>query len=229
VANLNASSLNGANFASPGAIGGTTPGSGAFTTLSSTGVTSLGNAGGAYVNILTGAIVAAGSNLTNDNIILRGKGTGTVLLSYNDGTGGTQFFNGLTGLVGGVDTSGNATFNGKIVSSGSTSGIGYATGSGGTVTQATSRTTGVTLNNITGAITLVSAAGTTSWQTFTVTDSACAATDVPHAIQKSGTDIYNVIAHHPAAGSFQISFQTTGGTTTEQPVFQFVIIKGSNS
>lgn len=37
VANLNASSLSGATFAAPGAIGGGTPGSGAFTTLSATG------------------------------------------------------------------------------------------------------------------------------------------------------------------------------------------------
>ncbi len=38
VANLNASSLSGATFASPGAIGGGTPSTGAFTTLSATGV-----------------------------------------------------------------------------------------------------------------------------------------------------------------------------------------------
>lgn len=37
VPNLNASSLNGATFAAPGAIGGGTPGSGAFTTISATG------------------------------------------------------------------------------------------------------------------------------------------------------------------------------------------------
>jgi hypothetical protein len=41
VANLNASSLSGATFASPGSIGSTTAGSGAFTTLSATGVTTL--------------------------------------------------------------------------------------------------------------------------------------------------------------------------------------------
>lgn len=38
VPNLNAAQLNGATFAAPGAIGGTTPGSGAFTTLSASGV-----------------------------------------------------------------------------------------------------------------------------------------------------------------------------------------------
>ena len=41
VANLNASSLNGATFAAPGSIGSGTAGSGAFTTLSATGVATL--------------------------------------------------------------------------------------------------------------------------------------------------------------------------------------------
>ena len=46
VPNLNASLLNGATFASPGAIGSTTPGSGAFTTLSASGTSILsGNVG----------------------------------------------------------------------------------------------------------------------------------------------------------------------------------------
>lgn len=105
-------------------------------------------------------------------------------------------------------------------------GLGYGTGSGGTVTQATSRTTGVTLNKTTGAITLVSDAGSSSWQTFTVTNSAVAATDTIIVNQKSGTDLYMIHVTAVAAGSFDISFATTGGTTTEQPVFNFVVIKG---
>jgi hypothetical protein len=43
VANLNASTLSGATFASPGSIGSTTPGSGAFTTVSASGVASITN------------------------------------------------------------------------------------------------------------------------------------------------------------------------------------------
>lgn len=111
------------------------------------------------------------------------------------------------------------------VSTGATSGSGYATGAGGTVTQATSRTTGVTINKVCGAITLVSAAGSTSWTSFTVTNSAVAATDVVIVSQKSGVDLYQVFVTAVAAGSFQITFATTGGTTTEQPVFNFAVIK----
>jgi len=106
-----------------------------------------------------------------------------------------------------------------------TAGLGYGTGTGGAVTQATSRTTGVTLNKTNGAITLVSAAGSATWQSFTVTNSTVAATDVVVLSQKSGTDLYMIEVTAVAAGSFRISFATTGGTTTEQPVFNFAVIK----
>lgn len=131
--------------------------------------------------------------------------------------------------IGGTDTvilnSTASSFSTSIVSTG-TGGVGYATGAGGTVTQATNRTTGVTINKTTGSITLVSAAGTTAWQTFTVTNSTVAATDVPKVVQKSGTDKYMIHVTAVAAGSFAITYATTGGTSTEQPVFNFVILKG---
>jgi hypothetical protein len=112
-----------------------------------------------------------------------------------------------------------------VTSNSATAGIGYATGAGGVVTQGTNRTTGVTLNTVSGAITLVSAAGTTSWQSFTVTNSTVAATDVVIVNQKSGTDLYEIHVTAVAAGSFRISYKTTAGTTTEQPVFNFAVIK----
>ena len=52
----------------------------------------------------------------------------------------------------GAATGTSLAVTGAVTSSG-TAGVGYATGAGGTVTQATSRTTGVTLNKTTGAIT----------------------------------------------------------------------------
>jgi len=103
--------------------------------------------------------------------------------------------------------------------------LGYTTGSGGTVTQGTSRTTGVTLNKTNGAITLFSAAGLATYQTFTVTNSTVAATDTIIVNQKSGTDKYIILVTNVAAGSFAITFATTGGVTTEQPVFNFSVIK----
>lgn len=63
VANLNASSLNGATFAAPGPIGSTTAGTGAFTTLSSTGVIALGN------NTATVAIDSSSWDITTAGVV----------------------------------------------------------------------------------------------------------------------------------------------------------------
>ena len=106
-----------------------------------------------------------------------------------------------------------------------TAGIGYATGAGGAVTQITSRTTGVTLNTVSGATTMFSAAGSATAATFTVTNSTVAATDVVHLAQKSGTNLYNFMVTAIAAGSFNITFFTTGGTATDAPVINFEVIK----
>lgn len=107
--------------------------------------------------------------------------------------------------------------------------FGYATGGGGTVTQASSRTTGVTLNKPSGQITLVSAAGSTTPATFTVTNSTVAATDTIILNQVSGTDLYTLSVSAVAANSFNITFNTKSGTTTEQPVFSFAVLKGASS
>jgi hypothetical protein len=125
----------------------------------------------------------------------------------------------------GVATGTSLTATGVIASTG-TAGVGYATGAGGAVTQLTSRTTGVTLDKTTGAITLFSAAGSATAASFTVTNSTVAATDVIILSQKSGTDLYDLKVTAVAAGSFRITFNTTGGTTTEQPVFNFAVING---
>lgn len=115
-------------------------------------------------------------------------------------------------------------FSGNVLIFGA-GGLGYTTGSGGAVTQITSRTTGVTLNKTNGAITLVSAAGSAAYQSFTVTNSTVAATDTIIINQKSGTDKYIVMITAVTTGSFVVTFATTGGTTTEQPVFNFSVIK----
>jgi hypothetical protein len=124
---------------------------------------------------------------------------------------------------------GNLTVSGSVRSTSATGGIGYGTGAGGAVTQGTSRTTGVTLNNVCGAITLFTAAGSATWQSFTVTNSAVAATDTIIVNQRSGTDLYMISVTAVGAGSFRISFATTGGTTSEAPVFNFSVIKAVSS
>jgi hypothetical protein len=118
-----------------------------------------------------------------------------------------------------IDSSGNVLVT-------NAAGLGYGTGAGGTVTQATSRTTGVTLSKPTGAITMFSAAGSATAATFTVTNTLVAATDTIILNQKSGTNLYDLLITAVAAGSFNITFRTTGGTATDAPVINFAIIKG---
>lgn len=110
---------------------------------------------------------------------------------------------------------------------------GYASGSGGTVTQATSQSTGVTLNKSCGTITMVSAAlAANSAVTFTVTNSTVAATDLVVAEHVAGGTLgaYNVTAHTPAAGSFAITVRNlTTGSLTEAPQIRFAVIKTVNA
>jgi hypothetical protein len=172
-----------------------------------------------------GAISFYGANANATSVFNRGG----YIVGVTDGTPGTTnvpvriaFFTG-TNAASPVERL-RIDSNGNVLVTGS-GGLGYGTGSGGAVTQLTSRTTGVTLNKTNGAITLVSAAGTATWQSFTVTNSTVAATDTVIVSQKSGTDLYQIFVTAVAAGSFRISFATTGGTTTEQPVFNFAVIE----
>lgn len=170
-----------------------------------------------YAAAASGAGLAVISSGTNENLTIDAKGSGTVTI------GGTST-GGIT-LSRAVTASSTIAGANSIKSSSATAGIGYASGAGGAVTQGTSRTTGVTLNKVSGSITLVSAAGSTTPATFTVTNSAVAATDVVVASQKSGTDKLIALVTAVAAGSFDLTVYTTGGTTTEQPVINFAVIK----
>lgn len=121
------------------------------------------------------------------------------------------------------------TASGDIRATTDTATIGYLTGgaAGGAVTQVTSRATGVTLNKITGAITLVSAAGSATPTSFTVTNSKVATNDVIILNQQTGTDLYHLLVTNVTNGSFKVTAFTTGGTTSESPVINFAVIKGS--
>ena len=108
-------------------------------------------------------------------------------------------------------------------------GLGYGTGSGGTIGQTGSRTAGVTLNKANGSITLFSAPNSTTFRTFTVTNSTVAATDVILLSQRSGVDRQQLLVTNVAAGSFDIAHATTTGTTTEAPIINFAVIKAVTS
>jgi hypothetical protein len=182
-------------------------------------------------NTILGSYNGAGApiSLTGNNYVVLSDGDGNVRAYWN---GANATFDGdltLTGTLFGndIELSGPLTAAGNVLVNSSVGKIGYGANTGGTVTQATSRTTAVLLNKPTGAITLFSAAGTTVATTFTVTNNTVLATSVILLNQKSGADLYDLMVTAVAAGSFNITFRTTGGTTTETPVFSFAVISGS--
>ena len=104
---------------------------------------------------------------------------------------------------------------------------------GGTVTQATSKATGVTLNTESGQITMHAAQLDAGVEvTFTVTNSKIAATDVVVACHGSaGTaGSYLVNANAIAAGSFAVTVSNvSAGNLSEAIVINFVALKGASS
>lgn len=238
-------------FNNVGVMGGSTN----FTFNSSTNELSVGNAlsgsGGittvgtvnalncdATANVTAQGYIIGGAIASNSLLIAAGNITGANLIGpLANGTSNIAITSSgnIAMTVGGVANvivvssttlnTGNVAATGGITSAGAL-GIGYAAGAGGVITQLTSRTTSVIINKTTGSVTLCSAAGTNAYQTFTVTNSTVAVNDVIIINQKSGTDQYEAYVTNVAAGSFKITFATTGGTTVEQPVFSFAVIKG---
>jgi len=107
--------------------------------------------------------------------------------------------------------------------------VGYSTGTGGTVTQATDKSTGVTLNKRCGQITMNAAALAAAAEvSFTLTNSVIAATDVVMVSIASGATAgaYSVQCDATAAGSCRISVgNRNAGSLSEAIVLNFVVIK----
>lgn len=127
-------------------------------------------------------------------------------------------------------TTTSTTFGTSILSTYASAGSGYATGAGGSVTQLTSRTTGVTLSKPCGQITTHTAslaAGATA--KFTVTNTLVAATDHVDVSIQSGTttDATRVRVQSVAAGSFTIVVENGHASTAETGaiVINFAVTK----
>lgn len=116
-----------------------------------------------------------------------------------------------------------------LTSTSSSVGVGYATGAGSTVTQATSKSTGVTLSNVCGVITMNNAALAVAAEVkFTVTNTRVASTDVIIVNQASvGTSgSYLITVSAVASGSFDITVSNaSAGSLSEAIVLNFAIIK----
>ncbi len=194
------------------------------------------------------------SNTTNSQYNMRFEHRSASLTNASNTTGEFQLFNTrqngvdvgtsfasfgasvvtLSGLVstgnistttaGGIDVGSGGV---RVPSTGS--GIGYTTGS--TVTQATNKSTGVTINALSGKITMNGAALAAGAEaSFLVTNNTVGANDVPVvAVSSGGTaNTYMVGVHTVSAGSFTIIVTNVSTTSrSEAIVLNFAIIKGS--
>ena len=187
---------------------------------------------GGNVGIGTGSTISARTHVISTTEQLRiGYDTGDYFSTTVSSTGAVTFD--AVGSAPSFAFSDSISCTGAIQSSG-TGGVGYATGAGGTVTQATSKTTGVTLNKTTGTITMHNAAMTYNTKvSFTLTNSTIAATDhvvVQH--ESGGTVGYYFCTSTPAAGSTVITVYLVGFTTgslSEAIVLRFSVIKSVNA
>jgi|688.fasta_scaffold00178_76 hypothetical protein len=106
--------------------------------------------------------------------------------------------------------------------------IGYATGAGGAVTQATDKSTGVTLNTLCGQITMNAAALAAAAEvSFTLTNSFITATDVLIVNVASGATAatYTATIDAVAAGSARITVGNySASSQSEAVVLNFVVI-----
>ena len=107
--------------------------------------------------------------------------------------------------------------------------IGYTAAAQGTVTQATDKTTAVTLNKPAGRITMNGAAlNTATNATFTLNNSFISANDTVILTISGGQATpgsYNVFANALAAGSVSISLRNiSGGSLSEAVVINYAIL-----
>jgi len=143
-------------------------------------------------------------------------------------------------LGGVLDPSRNLSMGGEVesaktiksIGAARVGGIGYGTGAGGSVTQITSRSTGVTVNALCGKITTdTTSLAAEASAVFTVTNSAVEIGDVIAVSQRSGSDGGNTAVNVTtvAAGSFALrtsNNNASGGTAeTGAIIINFAVIK----
>jgi len=131
-----------------------------------------------------------------------------------------------TPVIGAATGTSLSTTGNQVISS--TGKHGYSTGAGGTVTQATSKATGVTLSKSTGQITLNNAAlASDTTVSFTLTNTVIEAGDILIMNHISaGTAGSYLLNAQSAAGTASINVRNiTAGSLSEAIVIAFAVIK----
>lgn len=169
------------------------------------------------------------ANTASGNYVRFGDGTtevGGYISAGNSFWGtlsNTPFFLGTNGVSRvTLDTSGNLT-----LSSGT---LGYGAGAGGTVTQATSKATGVTLNKPSGQITMNNAALAAGASVeFTLNNTFIGGDDCV-ALSARGFAGYRVEVRNLSAGVVTVRVtNVSGGSLSDALLINFAVIKGSTT
>lgn len=178
---------------------------------------------GDSVSDASNVVTLAGNGYTG-NIGIDAVGLG---IGHNSGSRSVYFYTASASRFS-IDGSGNAL----VVSAGG--GLGYGTGAGGTVTQATSKGTAVTLNRPTGQITTNNSALAAGAEVvFQFNNSVIGAGD--NIIVTTGNSLalfsnYEIRAGGFGPGGCFIALKNvTGGSLSEAVVINFAIIKGAAS
>jgi hypothetical protein len=204
-------------------------GVGGVTTAAGTGTSGVGT----YTLTFTGKNAAQNFPALTLTEVSRTGGTAATISTTTAGVAGT-FVNAKTGdLL-------EDTTNGDLYQNISTTALapnwqfvrpmGFKTGAGGAVTQATSRTTGVTLSTRAGKITTTAdSMAAQAPTTFTVTNTLVAATDVVVISKLSGDVDTFAWVNSTAAGSFTVTLFNSHASAADTTAFafNFVVIKAA--
>jgi len=145
-------------------------------------------------------------------------GSGTVSATATGGAGLTP--------TNATNATGSAVVTGEISSSSPTAGIGYAAGAGGTVTQATSATTDVTLNKVVGSVLWFGGSLTSGTiYSFFINNSTVLASDIVVGAYNFGADGSEWSLAAAGAGKIRVRFKAgaTGAYPTE--LIYFAILR----
>jgi hypothetical protein len=167
--------------------------------------------------------------VTNGGFVGINKYTPTAPLDVNGNTliTGSLTATGAT-TIGSTLTTGGATTIGSTLTTGGK--LGYADSVGGIMDQLTSRNTTVQLNTACGRIRAFSGAGDLSvYNRFTVNNNTVNQVDVIILNVQASSNKYRAEVTRVQGGSFEISYISTSGTATDQPIFSFAVIKAGST
>lgn len=205
-------------------------GSNAMAIGTTTGSTGMANSSGTS-GTLQGINGSGADNAGSDLILGQGRGTGSgapgnLYIAVAPASGSSSTLNTHVNAY-------QVGASGHFLGITATRAFGYGTGAGGAVTQATSKATGVTLNTVTGEITLNNAALNAATNvSFTFTNSVIAVGDLVLVQHVSGGTLggYYVTAVPAGAGSATVTVRNiTAGSLSEAPVIKYVVIKAATA